>query len=85
MTKEDYMKLSKERLAEILSQKDLEDEYARGIYRDWALVVPTLVNPQPPCYAPDGICTNPFHDCINCPRIGITGGFTTTCDTDLKK
>ena len=29
---------------------------------------------QPPCYSDDGICTNPQHDCINCPRLyGNTG------------
>lgn len=32
MTKKDYMKLPKERIAEILYQKDLEDDYGRGIY-----------------------------------------------------
>ena len=78
MTKEDYMKLPKERLAEILSQKDLEDEYAIGIYRGLAPVVPAIVNPQPPCYAPDGVCSNPFHDCINCPRHSSLGGYTTS-------
>lgn len=78
MTKEDYMKLSKERLAELLAHKDLEDEYGRGVYRGWTPVVPTIVDPQSPCYAPNGICTNPQMDCINCPRHCITGGFTTT-------
>ena len=24
---------------------------------------------QPPCYAEDGICMNPQHDCINCPKL----------------
>lgn len=47
MTKEDYMKLPKERLAEILAQKDLEDEYARGIYRGWAPTVPTTIPQEP--------------------------------------
>ena len=33
---------------------------------------PTSINGTP-CYAPDGICTNPCRDCIDCPKIG-TGG-----------
>lgn len=36
----------------------------------------------PPCYAPNGICTNPQMDCINCPKRG-TGGFWTT-NTSIK-
>lgn len=29
---------------------------------------------QHPCYLDDGICTNPHHDCVNCPRLyGNTG------------
>lgn len=32
----------------------------------------------PPCYFEDGICTNPFHDCINCPRQFGSGGTITT-------
>lgn len=77
MTKEDYMKLSKERLAELLVERDNEPKFI-------PYTIPTPIS-QPPCFAPDGICTNPFHDCINCPRTGLTGGFTTTCDTNLKK
>lgn len=39
---------------------------------------PTYVTP---CYAPNGICTNPQMDCINCPKRG-TGG---TWSTNLNK
>ena len=35
------------------------------------------------CYAPDGVCTNPFHDCIGCPR--HFGGGATFTTTDLKE
>ena len=72
MTKEDYMKLSKERLAELLVERDR----AIGIY------TPVF---ELPCCAPGGVCMNPFHDCINCPRRGSGGGYVTTTDTNLKK
>jgi hypothetical protein len=37
-----------------------------------------------PCYAPNGICTNPQMDCINCPKRGTTGG-TWSTSTNLNK
>lgn len=37
---------------------------------------PTSVNGTP-CYAPDGICTNPFRDCINCHKRGGGGTWST--------
>jgi hypothetical protein len=56
MTKEDYMKLSKERLAELLVERDSKP------------VIPISIETYcPPCYG-SGPCTNPFHDCINCPH-----------------
>lgn len=36
---------------------------------------PTYVTP---CYAPNGICTNPQMDCINCPKRGTGGTWSTT-------
>lgn len=33
---------------------------------------------NPPRYAPNGICTNPQMDCINCPKRGTTGGTWST-------
>lgn len=72
LTKEDYMRLPKERLAELL------------VERDKLGFAPTWVN-QPmqttPCYAPDGICTNPQMDCINCPKRGSSSGRLTTINT----
>ena len=72
MTKEDYMRLSKERLAELLELKDKAEE----VYR---MIPPSMIVPQyiPPCYAPDGICTNPQMDCVNCPKKG-SGSYWTT-------
>ena len=74
MTKEDYMKLDKERLAELLAQKDLEDDFGRGIYRGLVPTTPVVVNPiNLDCFH-GGPCTNPHHDCINCPRQYTGGG-----------
>ena len=74
MNKDDYMKLPKERLAELLAEKDAKDEFAGGIYKGYFPTVPTIIAPQPPCYTSDGICINPQMDCINCPKRGVTGG-----------
>ena len=41
---------------------------------------PTYVTP---CYAPDGICTNPQMDCINCPKIRTGGTWSTS--TNISK
>jgi hypothetical protein len=42
---------------------------------------PTYVTP---CYAPNGICTNPQMDCINCPKRGTGGTWTTSTNTNKK-
>lgn len=34
-----------------------------------------------PCYAPNGICTNPQMDCINCPKHGAGGTWSTSTNT----
>lgn len=34
-----------------------------------------------PCYAPNGICTNPQMDCINCPKRGTGGSWSTSTNT----
>lgn len=38
-------------------------------------------NGFPPCYAPNGICTNPQMDCINCPKRGTGGTWSTSTNT----
>ena len=82
MTVNDYMKLSKKRLAEMLVERDKIDSQRQA---------PLMPYPYPityeskPCYAPDGICTNPFHDCINCPRQFGSGGYTTSTNTNIKR
>ena len=73
MKKEDYMKLSKERLAELC----VEMESKLISIQPFPSMIPTPTH-IPPCYAPDGICTNPFHDCVNCPKQFGSGGHWTT-------
>ena len=84
MTKEDYMHLPKERLAEMLAERDKIDAQ-RPTYEPY--IYPWKINNQtfPPCFAHNGICTNPQHDCVNCPRLAttFTFGTTTTTTTDI--
>lgn len=75
MTKEDYMRLPKSRLAELL---ELRDKSLESKVNSPAIMVTPYT---PPCYAPDGICTNPYMDCVNCPKRGATGGIITTTGT----
>lgn len=73
MTKEDYMHLPKERLAEMLVERD------QGIVNQPNTIdIPyQQINS---CPNTGGLCTNPFHDCINCPKRGyIYGRYETTC------
>ena len=71
MTKEDYMRLPKERLAELLAERDDASQHF------W--IIPTIESPRLQCYEQGGTCANPFRDCINCPRQwGVVGTLTTT-------
>ena len=70
MTKEDYMRLPKERLAELLVERDWENK--RFI----------LNIPFAQCADPNGVCMNPFRDCVNCPR--PQGGAGTWVSTSNK-
>lgn len=58
MKKEDYMKLSKERLAELLAERDA---YPSGN-------IPLPNDPRLLC-GYGGYCTNKFRDCVGCPGI----------------
>lgn len=71
LTKEDYMKLPKERLAELLVE--VMRQQMPALHMPFSQVTP--------CYAPDGICTNLQRDCINCPKRGDMNGITTTTNT----
>lgn len=70
LTKKDYMRMPKERLAELLELRDKADELMDRIAPPSIVVAPYT----PPCYAPDGICTNPQMDCVNCPKRCLTSG-----------
>lgn len=39
---------------------------------------------NPPCYAPNGICTNPQMDCINCPKRSTGGTWSTNISIKAK-
>ena len=67
MTKEDYMKFSKERLAELLAERYTPTQ-----------VIPN--DPRPLCGF-GGYCTNPYKDCVNCPGMYSQCGTITTTNT----
>ena len=93
LTKEDLMKLSKERLVELLLGTQTEQETTPNgtpapIY-PWYPYNPPYINPQPsigtiPCWAPGGYCSNPQRDCIDCPKTTYNGSgtWTTTASSD---
>lgn len=74
MKKEDYMRLPKERLAELLAERDAQP------------IIGPYIQPQYPrpltCFE-GGPCTNPHKDYINCPRMD-GGGYKTICTTNTK-
>lgn len=58
------------------ADRDHEDQLKKvETFEDYKeLFRPYIQTWQPPCYSDDGICTNPQHDCVNCPRLyGNTG------------
>lgn len=73
LTKEDYMRLKKERLAELLVEKDSESPTKAPM----ELFKKTPI--EPTVLGCDGThCINPFHDCINCPT-----RFSSACKTTI--
>ena len=73
LKKEDYMRLPKERLAELLVEMD-----NHPIEPIQIPAMPTT----PSGWMCDGIhCTNPQMDCINCPRRTTGGGTITSPNT----
>lgn len=83
MTKEDYMKLSKERLAELLAERDSYSPFVMP-NQDIKQLVSIPSNPMQ-CWFPDGTCMNPFRDCINCPRPYSNGNkIYTSTTTSIK-
>ena len=56
--------------------KDAERQYNESVAYHFPIM------PQRPlCYELGGTCTNPFMDCINCPKKNTGGGFTTSSGT----
>ena len=69
---EDLMRLTKRRLAELLLD-------------EWSKKENTLKPLEFPSFGRDdcfhgGPCTNPYHDCVNCPRIFSGNGTTISTD-----
>lgn len=78
MTKEDYMRLSKERLAELLVE--MEEKFSQPIVIPDTSTIPTT----PYGLMCDGThCTNPHHDCINCPVLTTGGTITSPNSTGI--
>lgn len=76
LTKEDYMRLPKERLAELLVEMDSHPiQDIREIP-----IVPTP-GPKVNWWCDGTICTNPQMDCINCPRMLPHGFSINTSDS----
>lgn len=81
MIVDDYMKLSKRRLAELLAERDAMDALTKQINAQKQVQIGTGAY-YPPCFAEDGMCTNPFKDCINCPKRWTFGGGSVPCYGD---
>ena len=76
LTKEDYMHLPKERLAELLVELNRPI-----IHLPDAPAIPVVPEITRWSFGCDGIhCTNPQMDCINCPK-KITGATITSLNT----
>lgn len=73
---QDYMKLSKKRLAELLAERDMHDYIGSvGTFNPTEVV---------PCWSEGGYCSNPYHDCINCPKLSNNNNNTTTSTAGFK-
>lgn len=76
-------------LVEILNKLDNIENNVLDDLRDVRLAN-KLGNTSPnvpaplPCYHPYGICTNPHMDCINCPKRGTGGTWTTNTSIKAK-
>jgi hypothetical protein len=79
MKKEDYMNLSKERLAELLAERD-----AMGMQGIGTIPTDRYAGLEI-CRISGGYCSNPFHDCINCANHGNSGFYTTSTNTLITK
>ena len=80
MRKDDYMKLSKERLAELLEERDRIDLERLPNYPPSH--IPETDSTLPRCPF-GGNCTNQFRDCVGCPGVISPGGTWTVSDTTM--
>ena len=67
--------------------KDIVDKMHRNLCVEIADKMVDRVYPptyNPPCYSPYGICTNPQMDCINCPKRGTGGTWSTNTSIKAK-
>ena len=81
LTKDDLMKLDKERLCELL----LEEWIKNDLPKPPETPLPNYpYNGVPDCFHV-GTCTNPYHDCVNCPRLFSSNGTTGTNLQPLNK
>ena len=70
-----YMSMTKEELAALLTSKEMLETNFNFNYE--------ITDPLPqPCYLKRCMCTNPFHDCINCPY-QTTGGWDTSLSSNV--
>ena len=72
---EKYMLLDKKTLAELLALKEFQEKSQYPTY--------PYVPPQVPWVTYCEKCTNPFHDCINCPHHTTNVKYTTTNTTSV--
>lgn len=83
LTKEDYMRFPKERLAELLAELVELDVIKNDKIEIQPSVTPSRIT-RPSGWGCDGtICTNPFHDCINCPNRFYTAGPAISTNVDI--
>lgn len=81
MTKEDYMHLPKERLAEMLVERDKQS--VQPCVQPYVNVPHVQIVDDDSCPFGGGKCFNKFKDCVGCPKTSTT--FTTTSTNIAEK
>lgn len=71
LTREELSNFSKERLIEMICE--LQEK--QNVCVPYVVGVPYAHEPM--CYEPGGFCTNPHHDCVNCPATSSSGRWST--------
>lgn len=85
---EQLMQCEKKTLAEMLAMKMMESDTcdSEPLNTKNPFVVEPYYNPYYlPCgLSGNGQCTNPFHDCVNCPHNKVTVWYTTTSISNIE-